>query len=85
MGGGGRLGKHNLPREILNFESKEIPAQRKLPETGIDLNQLIIDLENSLIQQALERCHYNKNHAAKLLGLNRTTLVERIKKRGLGL
>ncbi|MEY4631080.1 MAG: hypothetical protein RIQ81_1200, partial [Pseudomonadota bacterium] len=30
-----------------------------------------------------DRTGHNKNQAAKLLGLNRTTLVERIKKRGL--
>jgi transcriptional regulator with PAS, ATPase and Fis domain len=36
-----------------------------------------------LIRQALERTGNNRNQAAKLLGLNRTTLVERIKKRQL--
>jgi DNA-binding protein Fis len=27
--------------------------------------------------------HWNKNQAARLLGLNRTTLLEKIKKKGL--
>lgn len=54
-----------------------------LPETGIDLQSFIESLENSLITQALSRTQNNKNQAAKLLGLNRTTLVERIKKRGI--
>lgn len=54
-----------------------------LPREGIDLVKFIEDLENSMILQALERTNHNKNQAAKLLGLNRTTLVERIKKRGL--
>jgi DNA-binding NtrC family response regulator len=40
-------------------------------------------IENTLIIQALERTGNNKNQAAKLLGLNRTTLVERLKKRRL--
>ncbi len=52
-----------------------------LPETGLDLPTFIEGLENSLIMQALERTQNNKNQAARLLGLNRTTLVERIKKR----
>jgi transcriptional regulator with PAS, ATPase and Fis domain len=54
-----------------------------LPHEGIDLERYIENLENSLIMQALERTGHNKNQAAKLLGLNRTTLVERIKKRKL--
>ncbi len=52
-----------------------------LPDSGIKLCEFIEDLENKLILQALERTDHNKNKAAKLLGLNRTTLVERIKKR----
>ncbi len=54
-----------------------------LPIGGIDLENYIENLENALIMQALERTGHNKNQAAKLLGLNRTTLVERIKKRKL--
>lgn len=55
----------------------------ELPSEGIDLIQFIEELENKLILEALNRTGHNKNQAAKLLGLNRTTLVERIKKRGL--
>ena len=33
--------------------------------------------------QALEHTHWNKNQAARLLGLNRTTLEGKIRKRGL--
>jgi sigma-54 dependent transcriptional regulator, flagellar regulatory protein len=54
-----------------------------LTESGVDLVKLIGDLENTLIVQALEMTKNNKNQAARLLGLNRTTLVERIKKRGI--
>jgi DNA-binding NtrC family response regulator len=39
--------------------------------------------EADLIEQALELTHWNKNRAAQLLGLNRTTLIEKIKKRGI--
>ncbi|MBP6218046.1 MAG: sigma-54-dependent Fis family transcriptional regulator [Oligoflexales bacterium] len=55
----------------------------RLPKEGIHLNNFVEDLENSLIVQALERTHNNKNQAAKLLNLNRTTLVEKIKKRNI--
>jgi len=55
----------------------------KLPFEGLNLPSLILTLENDLIMQALERTRFNKNQAAKLLKLNRTTLVEKIKKRKL--
>lgn len=54
-----------------------------LPPDGINLIEFIENLENSLITQALQRTDNNRNQAARLLGMNRTTLVERIKKRKL--
>jgi transcriptional regulator with PAS, ATPase and Fis domain len=54
-----------------------------LPTEGLDLCKYIEDVENHFILQALNRTAHNKNQAAKLLGLNRTTLVERLKKRNL--
>lgn len=51
---------------------------------GFKLANYIEDLENKLIQEALKQTRNNKQQAAKLLGLNRTTLVERIKKRKIG-
>ncbi|MFK7872033.1 MAG: sigma-54 interaction domain-containing protein [Oligoflexales bacterium] len=56
-----------------------------LPEKGIDLTLHLREIENSLIRQALERTGNNKNKAAQLLKLNRTTLVEKVKKRRLEL
>ena len=32
---------------------------------------------------ALEQTHWKKNQAARLLGLNRTTLLEKIKRKGI--
>lgn len=54
-----------------------------LPEAGVDFNQIVEEFENSLILQALNRTQGNKKAAARLLNLNRTTLVEKIKKKGL--
>ena len=70
-------------KTIISSEDIESIAQGLLPESGLKLTKYIEDLENALIMQALERTGHNKNQAAKLLGLNRTTLVERIKKRRL--
>ena len=54
-----------------------------LPSLGVDFNALVDDYENKLIATALSQTGGNKKAAAKLLGLNRTTLVEKIKKKGL--
>jgi DNA-binding NtrC family response regulator len=56
---------------------------RVLPESGVDLFNAIDSYQNNLIRQALTRTAGNRNRAAQLLGLNRTTLVEMIRRRGL--
>jgi len=53
-----------------------------LPEAGIDLRASVERFESSLMRQALDRTGWNKNRAAAILQLNRTTLVEKLKKRG---
>ena len=52
----------------------------ELPDGGIDLKQAVADLEGTLIEQALSRTGGNRNAAALLLGLNRTTLVEKLRR-----
>jgi DNA-binding NtrC family response regulator len=56
---------------------------RVLPTSGMDLFSAVEQYQNNLIRQALARTGGNKNRAAQLLGLNRTTLVEMIRRRGL--
>ena len=55
----------------------------RLPDDGTDLSESVTAYESDLIRQALERTDWNKNQAAKLLGMKRTTLVEKIRARGL--
>lgn len=54
-----------------------------LPENGIDLKETINSFENDLLMQALSRTQGNKNKASELLKMNRTTLVEKLKKKNL--
>lgn len=54
-----------------------------LPPGGVDLKELLERFELELVRQALERTGGNRTRAAALLGLNRTTLVEKLKKSGL--
>ncbi len=55
----------------------------EIPEAGLDFNTAVDQFENALILKALEKTGWNKNQAALLLRLNRTTLVEKMKKKGL--
>jgi DNA-binding NtrC family response regulator len=55
-----------------------------IPDQGLDFNTAVDQFENALILKALEKTGWNKNQASILLRLNRTTLVEKMKKKGLG-
>ena len=59
------------------------PVHFEIPESGLDFNTAVDQFENNLILRALEKTNWNRNQAALLLRLNRTTLVEKIKKKGL--
>jgi transcriptional regulator with GAF, ATPase, and Fis domain len=54
-----------------------------LGEEGINLNSAVTEFEKALILQSLEKTQWVKNKAARLLNLNRTTLVEKIKRHQL--
>lgn len=60
-----------------------VEVQEHIPSDGVDFNALVDQYETRLIRLALERTQGNKKAAARLLKLNRTTLVEKIKKKGL--
>jgi sigma-54 dependent transcriptional regulator, flagellar regulatory protein len=54
-----------------------------LPQEGLDLRSHLASIERALIEQALARTHGTVAHAARLLNMRRTTLVERLRKLGL--
>ncbi len=51
-----------------------------IPEEGINLKKMVEGFEKELLLEALEKTGWIKNKATNLLGLNRTTLVEKLKK-----
>ncbi len=71
---------HDLPKRMQTAQQTEL-KQIELGEEGINLKETLDDLENRLIADALQRTGGVKNKAAKLLGLNRTTLIEKMKKK----
>ena len=49
----------------------------------VDLPSMLRELEDAYIRAALTRTQFNKKEAAKLLGMGRTTLVEKLRRRNL--
>jgi DNA-binding NtrC family response regulator len=76
------IGADDLPPPFHQSRPR-IPHTPRVPAVGLDFNEVIDHVEVDMILQALERTHWNKNRAAQLLGLNRTTLEGKIRKRGL--
>jgi sigma-54 specific flagellar transcriptional regulator A len=63
--------------------SHEPVGLARLPEEGLDLREHLNSLECELIKQALDECNGVVAHAANLLRMRRTTLVEKLRKYGL--
>jgi DNA-binding NtrC family response regulator len=91
----GEIGLDDLPANVRDAPAPSAPAPSAaaggaptagfagaLPPEGVDLYAVLGEIEDRLIREALERSGGNKNQAAKILGLNRTTLVEKLKKKG---
>jgi sigma-54 specific flagellar transcriptional regulator A len=57
-----------------------LALQAELPDAGFELRGYLNDIERCLIDQALRRSNGVVAHAARLLGLRRTTLVEKLRK-----
>jgi len=69
-------------REVMSMLASE-PSEAaviQLPPDGIDLRDHLFTIERHLIQQALSRAGGTVAHAARLLKLRRTTLVEKLRK-----
>ena len=54
-----------------------------LAEHGLNLKDFLDTVENRLIDEALAKAEGVKNQAAELLGIKRTTLIEKLKKRSM--
>ncbi|WP_027852677.1 sigma-54 dependent transcriptional regulator [Marinobacterium litorale] len=73
------ISDHPLSQQVQPFT----PGGVQLPEEGIKLKPYLEELEQSLINQALDRCDYVVARAADELGVRRTTLVEKMRKYGI--
>lgn len=78
---GGEIRVEHLPSNIRSFISEKKIPRPTLTDEGIDLNQAVEEFEYRLIDEALRRTKGNKQAAARLLGLKRTTLVAKLRRR----
>ncbi len=82
---GGLIDAHDIPPRYQMTPKCNDPVSAVISDLsrGIDLNSVINQYESSLILKALEKTGWNRNQAALLLNINRTTLIEKMKKKGL--
>jgi transcriptional regulator with PAS, ATPase and Fis domain len=78
----GEISIDDLPPKIRNTQQKKrnTAADIELTNEGINFNERISLMEKDLLLKALKMSGGVKNRAAKLLNLNRTTLVEKLKR-----
>ncbi len=77
----GEICAEDLPPKFRNIQktTDEIP-NIDVTEEGLNFNECISQMEKDLLLKALKMSGGVKNKAAKLLNLNRTTLVEKLKR-----
>jgi DNA-binding NtrC family response regulator len=67
----------------LRESSPPQPVAPQIPPQGLNFRDVVDQFESDLILQALEITHGNKNRAAQLIRMNRTTMLEKMKKKGV--
>jgi transcriptional regulator with PAS, ATPase and Fis domain len=79
-------GRKNIEVEDLPPEVTSAPTMAtatpylEFPAEGIDMTEYLASIERDLMREALRRTQNNKNKAAELLRIKRTTLVEKLKR-----
>jgi len=78
----GKIKVDDLPPKILSVGKgkSDVSSVVDIPEDGIEYNDVVDQFEKGLLLKALEKTSGVKNRAAKLLNLNRTTFVEKLKR-----
>jgi DNA-binding NtrC family response regulator len=72
----------DLPTEVQTTPATTETPFVDFPDSGLDLPAYLAGIERDLIQRSLERTGGNRNKAAELLRIKRTTLVEKLKRLG---
>lgn len=79
-----QIGLDDLPHNLIGLQNRQATAAApQFAPEGVNLPGLVAELEGHLIRAALLEACGVKARAAELLGLNRTTLVEKIRRLNL--
>jgi DNA-binding NtrC family response regulator len=73
----------DLPENIQNVSGTGRMDEEVIVGNELNLNEAVQDYEKRIILEALEKTNWVKSKAAKLLNINRTTLVAKIKKQNI--
>lgn len=73
----------DLPSKFCDSRTDINDSFDEIPDTGFFLSKVVASYEKRLIVQALRQTGWVKNRAAKLLNVNRTTLLEKMKRAGI--
>lgn len=77
-----RQSKEDVKEGFLEEAKSYVNSNVNFYKPQILLNQILFELEDYLVRRALKEAGNNKAKAARILGLNRTTLIEKLKKLG---
>jgi transcriptional regulator with GAF, ATPase, and Fis domain len=94
---GDRIGLADLPDKILRETGVEVPQRqpvivdgtfhwpelKDLRDHGLGLKEFLDQVEERLLTEALGEVDGIKNKAAEILGIKRTTLIEKLKKKNM--
>jgi sigma-54 specific flagellar transcriptional regulator A len=77
---GQTIDREQLPMQIGERRRTVQPSITAIPQSGLDLREHLGNIEKQLIRSALDQTDGTVAHAARLLKLRRTTLVEKLRK-----
>ena len=77
------LEQEALASMFSSYEDEQAGVNSELPPEGLNLKEMLADLEVDMIKQALDAQSGVVARAADMLGMRRTTLVEKMRKYGL--
>lgn len=78
--GNGIVTPEDLPEKVFRTGTASRAPSIDMPDEGIDFDATVEAFEKQLLMKALAKVGGVKSQAAKLLNMNRTTLVEKVKK-----
>ena len=79
---GREISQEDLPAS-LPISGTATATAPQIPPQGLSFRDVVDQFESDLILQALKITHGNKNRAAQLIQMNRTTMLEKMKKKGV--